>query len=662
MTPSQMYRRTGYRKPDALLAGADAAVHSLGGRFQRRSAIVRELLAEAAEVDAMEPAWKELGDHELRRRLHGFREEFRRGGRDAERDLLSALAGLREAAHRKLGLRAFPVQLAGALALHRGKLVEMATGEGKTLTAGLAAALSGWNPHPTHVITVNDYLVKRDAEWLGPFYRFCGVSVGTVTAGQAPEERRAGHAADVTYTTSKELLADFLRDRLRLGGLRYPEQRLVRNLVRPVDREEREGIVLRGLHAAIVDEADSVLIDEAVTPLIISMPRENKALEDVVSLGARIVEPLVKGEHYRVDLRYREIELTAAGREAIEEGCKKLPGIWRGHHRRDELIKQALVAREFFLKDKQYVVVDDKIVIVDEFTGRQMPQRSWRQGMHQAIEAKEGVAISHPTETTARLSFQRFFRFFERLSGMTGTGNEAADEFWRIYRLPVVRIPTNRPCIREQLPERVFLEGDEKWAAIVEEIKRVHATGRPILVGTRSVNASQKLAELLKVERMNFQLLNAVHHLEEAQIIADAGQRDRITIATNMAGRGTDIKLGKGVADLGGLHVIGTERHESGRVDRQLFGRSGRQGDAGSARMFSCMEDELLRRHLNKAVRGGAVSLFRARVPMARGAAISALKRAQSAAERFAFKQRKGVLATDTWMEDALAFTGLEDV
>lgn len=657
-----MYRRTGYRRPDPLLSGIDATVHSVAGRFTRRSGIARQFLQDAEAVDKMECDWTGLSDHDLRLRLHEFREQFRRGGEQAEAELLPALAGLREAAHRKLGLRAFPVQLAGALALYRGKLVEMATGEGKTLTAGLAAALSGWNPQPTHVITVNDYLVKRDAEWLGPFYRFCGASVGYVVGGSSPDERRAGHACDITYTTSKELLADFLRDRLRMGGLRHPEQRLIRNLLRPGGGSGQGDLVLRGLHSAIVDEADSVLIDEAVTPLIISAPKENKALENVVSMAARIVSPLEKGTHYRVDQRYREIDLTDAGRDAVEEECENLPGIWRGLHRRDELIQQALVAREFFLKDKQYVVVDGKIVIVDEFTGRQMPQRSWRQGMHQAIEAKEGIQISHPTETTARLSFQRFFRFFEKLSGMTGTANEAADEFWRIYRLPVVRIPTNKRCIRQRLPERVFVSETEKWAAIVEEIKAVHASGRPILVGTRSVNSSQKLADLLKTERLNFQLLNAVHHLEEAQIVADAGQRDRITIATNMAGRGTDIKLGKGVSELGGLHVIGTERHESGRVDRQLFGRSGRQGDAGSARMFSCLVDELPRRHLNMAVRGSALSLLKSGFPMSRSAGLAALKRAQSAAERFSFKQRKSVLATDTWMEDALAFTGMEDV
>jgi len=662
MTPSQFYRRTGYRKPRKLLSGADAAVNSLTGWVKRRSKVLDNLMSDAAEVDAMAPEWSELSDHELRQRLHGFREEFRRGGRAAEENLLPALAGLREAAERTLGLRPFRVQIAGALALHRGYLAEMATGEGKTLTAGLAAALSGWNPHPCHVITVNDYLVKRDAQWMGPFYKFCDIKVGTVTGGEQPEDRRKGHNQDITYTTSKELLADFLRDRLRLAHLKQPAQRLVRNLLQPRRAAELNEAVLRGLHTVIVDEADSVLIDEAVTPLIISSPKENKALESVVAMASRIVKPLKKGRDYKVDIKYREIDLTDEGRDRISDQCDRLPGIWRSYDRREELIQQALVAREFFLKDKQYIVVDNKIVIVDEFTGRPMPQRSWRQGMHQAIEAKEGVEISHPTETTARLSFQRFFRFFHKISGMTGTAREAAREFWQVYRLPVISIPTNKPCVRVQESDRVYPLEAEKWTGVVEEIKRVHATGRPVLVGTRSVISSQKVADLLVEEGLQFQLLNAVHLMEEAQIISAAGEHGRITIATNMAGRGTDIKLGDGVSELGGLHVIGTERHESGRVDRQLFGRCGRQGDPGSVRMFISLEDELVKRHTGKLLASSVNSLLKSGLPGSRSAVHAAFSRAQGNAQKLAVKQRKAVLTTDTWMDEALSFTGVEDV
>lgn len=662
MTPSQFYRRTGYRKPRKLLSGADAAVNSLTGWVKRRSKVLDNLMSDAAEVDAMAPEWSELSDHELRQRLHGFREEFRRGGRAAEENLLPALAGLREAAERTLGLRPFRVQIAGALALHRGYLAEMATGEGKTLTAGLAAALSGWNPHPCHVITVNDYLVKRDAQWMGPFYKFCDIKVGTVTGGGQPEDRRKGHNQDITYTTSKELLADFLRDRLRLAHLKQPAQRLVRNLLQPRRAAELNEAVLRGLHTVIVDEADSVLIDEAVTPLIISSPKENKALESVVAMASRIVKPLKIGRDYKVDIKYREIDLTDEGRGRISDQCDRLPGIWRSYDRREELIQQALVAREFFLKDKQYIVVDNKIVIVDEFTGRPMPQRSWRQGMHQAIEAKEGVEISHPTETTARLSFQRFFRFFHKISGMTGTAREAAREFWQVYRLPVISIPTNKPCVRVQESDRVYPLEAEKWTGVVEEIKRVHATGRPVLVGTRSVISSQKVADLLVEEGLQFQLLNAVHLMEEAQIISAAGEHGRITIATNMAGRGTDIKLGDGVSELGGLHVIGTERHESGRVDRQLFGRCGRQGDPGSVRMFISLEDELVKRHTGKLLASSVNSLLKSGLPGSRSAVHAAFSRAQGNAQKLAVKQRKAVLTTDTWMDEALSFTGVEDV
>jgi preprotein translocase subunit SecA len=329
-----------------------------------------------------------------------------------------------------------------------------------------------------------------------------------------------------------------------------------------------------------------------------------------------------------------------------------LPGFWRGEQRRAELVRTALVAREFFQRDRQYILSDGKVVIVDEFTGRPMPQRTWREGLHQAIEAKEGIELSDPTETVARMSFQRFFRCFHRLSGMTGTAWEAAAEFWQIYRLPVVRIPTNRPCVRRHWPDRIFREEASKWAAVADEIERIHRTGRPLLVGTRSVAASEHLARQLKSRGLEFHVLNATRLAEEAMIVSVAGERGRVTIATNMAGRGTDIRLGPGVAELGGLHVIATERHESGRVDRQLFGRSGRQGDPGSAQAFVSAEDELVRRHLPKA----AQRILRSTENRAFVKAAFAL--AQRRAQRLAWKQRAAVLRSDAWLDEALSFAG----
>jgi len=613
------------------------------------------LLRQAAAVDALAGEWLELTDHDLQTRLLELRQQFRRDGEVPEELQLRALAAIREAADRKLGMRPFPVQLAGALALHRGLLAEMATGEGKTLTAGLAAIFAGWARRPCHVVTVNDYLVERDSEWLRPLYTFCGVRVGCVTGWMQPPERLKGHGCDVTYTTSKELLADFLRDRLRLGPFQDPARRLIRQMLSP-QLQAQDGLVMRGLHTAIVDEADSVLIDEAVTPLIIAAPRPNESLREAARLACDMVAGLDPISDYHAELRYKEIELTRSGLRKLVEQANHLPGLWQGQERRLELVTQALVAREFFHRDKQYIIENDQVVIVDEFTGRPMPQRTWRQGMHQAVEAKEGLPISDPSETVARLSFQRFFRCFHRLSGMTGTAYESAGEFWQVYRLPVVRIPVNRRCIREQWPDRVFADEQSKREAILTEIQRLHATGRPLLVGTRSVLVSEWFAGGLAERGLEVKLLNATKLKEEAQIVALAGEEGRITIATNMAGRGTDIKLGRGVVRLGGLHVIATERHESGRVDRQLFGRSGRQGDPGSAQAFVSAEDELVRRYLPMITQRALHKVLCWKTPSHTRLAAAAFKQAQGKAQALAFQQRRNVLQSDLWLEESLSF------
>jgi preprotein translocase subunit SecA len=658
ITPTQDYRRAWHQPPSKLHKGLDAQVNSWIGCYKRRKKLLEDLEREAQKIEDQAAALSSLSDHLIRNKLMDFRIQFRRGGRDIEPLVTDALAVIREVADRQVGLRPYPVQLVGALALHRGYLAEMATGEGKTLTAGLAAVLAGWTKRPTHIITVNDYLVRRDEEWIKPIYQFCGVSVGYVTADMKPEERRREYAADVTYTTSKEALADFLRDRIHLGALQDPTRRLIRKMLAP-QQFAQDGLVMRGLDTAIVDEADSVLIDEAVTPLIISTPHKNEDLREASATANDIVQQLLPGKDYEVDARYREVHLTDHGKDRLAELCSTYSGLWRGTDRRLDLIKQALTAREFFLKGKQYVLSNDgKVVIVDEFTGRPMPQRSWRQGLHQAVEAKEGVNITDPTETIARLSFQRYFRLYRRMSGMTGTASEAADEFWQIYKLPVIKIPTNRPCIRAQWPERIFSAENDKWEAIAEEVVKVHQTGRPILVGTRNVANSELLAGLLEQRGVSYRLLNAVRHHEEAQIIADAGQKARITIATNMAGRGTDIKLGPTVAELGGLHVIATERHESGRVDRQLFGRAARQGDPGSAQAFVSIDDELLRRYLHPAIYKQVRAVVKGSLPGKQKLTEGAFKMAQNNAQRLAYRQRSSVLRTDDWLDEALSFAG----
>lgn len=657
MLPAQDFRRTHLKLPEKLYKGLDGSLYGLIGRVHRRGGIARSLKKEAERIS--EKAWdlRHLAEGRIRERLRDLQVQFRRQKRDCESLLPEALAHMVEASHRTLGLRPYPVQIMGAMALHKGCLAEMATGEGKSLTACLPAVLAAWTGRPCHFVTVNDYLAERDAAEMRPFYQFCGVSLGCVISQMDPRERRLKYGEGVVYTTLKELVADFLRDRLILGALHDPSRRLLRQILQPRLREV-EGTVLRGLDTAIVDEADSVLIDEAVTPLIISRTQENKPLVEACIHAYRIARSLESGEDYLKNLKYREIRFTKKGRNKIEEDAKRLPGIWRGPARREELVQQALTAREFYSLEKQYVIQDGKVAIVDEFTGRLMPNRTWRHGLHQAVEAKEGLEVNDPSETLARLSFQKFFRFFRKLSGMTGTAREATSELWHIYGLPVMTIPTNRPCIRKMFPDSVFATGEEKWQAVVREIVKWHQTGRPVLVGTRSVRASEKLASMLEGEHLAFNLLNAVRHKEEARIVAAAGEEACITIATNMAGRGTDIKLGRGVKELGGLHVMATERHESGRIDRQLFGRCARQGDPGGAQAFMSVDDELIRRFVPAAMRTRLAGALRHRAPISKRLAKTALHQAQRSAQRLAYKQRKNVLQMDTWLEEALSFTG----
>lgn len=647
--PSDDYHRLHLRALKPPPRGLDAlAYHGVGmaGRIGGRR---KKLEALAAQVQTHAPALATLSDRHLRDQLERHRTAFLRGRGDREGQTDRALAAICEAAFRTIGLRPYPVQILGALTLDHNCLAEMATGEGKTLTASLAAVLAGWTGMPCHILTVNDYLARRDANWFKPLYQFCGLHAACVTEEMDPELRRQQYSQPIVYTTSKELLADFLRDRLRLQRVSDPQRRLIRHLLKPA-AAAREGLVLRGLHTAIVDEADSLLIDEAVTPLIIAQPRENPLLKAAVTAAGELAASFRAGEHYETDMRYRELKLNDQGIELLKTLSGKLPPVWRGPARSLELVEQALTARDLFLRDTHYVVRQEKVQIVDEFTGRIMANRSWSEGLHQAVEAKEGLDITEPNETVARMSFQRFFRLFPRLSGMTGTAAEARKPLWHIYGLPIVRIPTHRPVRRTVLPERIFAGRLEKWEAVAEEVARLHAVGRPVLIGTRSVRFSEELAAELALRGLQYNLLNAVRHEEEARIVAEAGLPGKITIATNMAGRGTDIKLGHGIAEAGGLHVIATERHESGRIDRQLFGRCARQGDPGSVQVFVSLDDELFRRFLPETLRKGLAGNPN------RTAVLSALNAAQKSAERQAFRRLGSVLSTDNWLDESLSF------
>jgi len=635
--------------------GLDALWDNVSGRFAQAVPRRARLIKRAERIVALgEKRFASMGQEALREAVEELRVRFRRV-RETREEVDLAFAAIREVAWRQMGLKPYPNQVAAALAMHQGEVAEMATGEGKTLSATMPALLAGWRGHGCHVLTVNDYLAGRDAEYTRPVYRFCGLTVAHVEESMAPPERREAYRADITYTTNKEVAADFLRDRLTLGRDRGLTPALLNKLSRRRGMGA-DGLVMRGLEHAIVDEADSVLVDEAVTPLIISGEAPNPEQTETFVEAAEIARAMEPGRDYRVNHRYREVELTDAGYRRMDAWRHGRGGLWKGARRSEELVLQALSARELFIRDSQYVIQDEKVVIVDDFTGRLMPDRTWRNGLHQAVEAKEGLEIQPPKETLARVSFQRFFRLYRSLAGMTGTAWEARGELWQIYGMPVVRIPTHRPVIRKQLPDRIFATAEAKWRAVVEEIRRVHATGQPVLVGTRSVEASEHVQSRLEAAGIDCRVLNAVRHEEEASIVADAGQKGHVTVATNMAGRGTDIKLGPGVAELGGLHVIATERHESGRIDRQLFGRSGRQGDPGSAVAFMSLDDELTERYAPAWRRNVLRRLGRQEFSTERARRL--FERAQHRAEKLALTQRKGVMKTDDWLDEFLGFAG----
>lgn len=650
--PADDALRTDVEEPRKVLKGLDAVVNGGIGWWKRRSGFgARELERVAETAEGVMEGLSGEGDARVEAMLWDLRVEVRCGAGEVEEGMLLGVLG--EAARRRLHLKPYRVQLMAAAALRGGYLAEMATGEGKTLAVALAAVASGWRREPCHVITANDYLARRDAKTLEGFYKFCGVTVGAVTGGTEQGERREVYECDVVYTTAKELTADYLRDRLRLGDLADSERRTVRRL-RQAKRRAVPEMVTRGIKAALVDEADSLLVDEAVTPLLISQAREDEAMEAATVRAGEVAVELREGRDYTVDYEWKSVALKDGADDEVERGATGLPGAFSSRHWFRPLVEQALQARLFFLRERQYVVKERKVVIVDEYTGRLMPGRTWKGGLHQAVEAKEGLPITAPTATLARVSFQRFFRLFGSLGAITGTAREAAGEFWQMYGLPFVVVPPNRPCVREQLPDVVFAEEDEKWDAVVREIVWLHEKRRPVLVGTRSVEASEMLAERLRGEKLSFRLLNAVRSNEEAVIISAAGREGAITIATNMAGRGTDIVLGDGVAGNGGLHVIATERHDAGRIDRQLFGRAGRQGDAGSARAYLSLADEVVVRYAPGWLAWFTEGYFGRALPGGRRLALWAMHSGQRRSERKAVRLRRAVAQQDEWLDDAL--------
>ena len=607
----------------------------------------------AERVLAAGPALEALTDAELATHVTQLSARLARLG--LPRGLaVEAFALIREASGRTLGMSHFPVQIIGACALLQGDIAEMATGEGKSLTGALAAATVALARIPVHVVTVNEYLARRDAEELAPLFEFLGLSVGWIESDQSPQERKAMYARDITYCVNKDLVFDYLKDGLGVDGSSAGRQRPITRFLDGRLAPDRQ--VLRGLHYAIVDEADSIFVDEARTPLIISSQGEKSEGEDDLTVALDIARRLV-GQLWILHAAERSVRLTPAGCEAVVRLTQELGGMWRFRRAREQMVEQALAALHLYLPDRQYIVVDSKVHIVDESTGRTMPDRTWEHGLHQLIERKEGLEPTARRETISRLTYQRFFCRYLRLAGMTGTGAEIAPEVRSVYGIDTLRIPTNRPLARRYLGEQVFLRAESRWDAVLLRIREEVGRGRAVLVGARSVVASEHLSAMLAESGIEHTLLNARHAADEAAIVAAAGQPGRVTVATDKAGRGTDIKLHADVRAAGGLHVILTEYHESRRVDRQLFGRAGRQGDPGSCESLVALEDEIFRAHAPALAKAIARSYGqREKLPGWLARVVRVL--AQSAAERRNARVRKRTLEGEKHKSRSLAFAG----
>ncbi len=629
---------------------------------------LKKLRPFVSAINELEPAIQKLTDHQLQAKTAAFKEKLKQGA-SLEDILIESFAVVREVARRTINMRHFDVQLMGGIVLHQGKIAEMKTGEGKTLVATLPAYLNALEGKGVHIVTVNDYLARRDAEWMGPIYKFLGLSVGVIQHEMADYDRKKAYLCDITYGTNNEFGFDYLRDNMKF---------------------RLEDMVQRGHHYAIVDEVDSILIDEARTPLIISGPTEEST--DLYFRIDNFVRRLQKDRHFKVDEKTRTVSLLEEG-VAEAEKFFRVPNLYDlAHMDLVHHINQALKAHHLFKRDVDYMVKDGKVIIVDEFTGRLMPGRRYSDGLHQALEAKERVRVEQEYQTLASVTFQNYFRMYKKLAGMTGTAATEAAEFMAIYHLDVVEIPTNKPLIRYEYPDVVYRTAKEKWEAVVEEIIKAHQQGRPVLVGTTSIEKSEHLSSLLRKRGIKHVVLNAKYHEQEARIIAQAGRVGAVTIATNMAGRGVDILLGGNpefmakenlrragiepekatpeqweealaqakkiteeehvkVVALDGLYVIGTERHESRRIDNQLRGRAGRQGDPGASKFFLSLEDDLMRIFGSDRISG-----LMARIGMKEGVPIEhpmvtrAIERAQKQVEAQNFSIRKHLLEYDDVM------------
>ena len=620
-------------------------------------------------IGAREAELQAISDVELKERSLCLRQRARLGEKP-ERLMLDAFALVREAGRRAKNMRHFDVQLLGGMTLVERGLAEMQTGEGKTLTATLPLYVFALYGKGTHLSTVNDYLARRDAELMQPVYAALGLTVGVVESGSEPDDRRAAYACDITYGTGKEFGFDFLRDKILLRGREDAGSDLIGRLIGEPSGKGQEQPVQRGLFFMLVDEADSVLIDDAGTPLVIAGAAGKVPPRDAARyhFAAEHAKRFVDRRDYRLDLRTQRVELTFAGREKVRGLSQPREMSAVGVVTLYEDVERAILIERLYRRDRNYLVRDEPepgdsaVAIVDEFTGRVAEGRKWRNGLHQAVEAKEKVELTGDGGQAARITVQEFFLRYRHLAGMSGTARDSAGELKRIYKLRVRAIPTNRPPIRKRLSTRILPTTDAKWTAIVTEIQELNAVGRPVLIGTRSIDRSLELSARLRKLDIEHEILNAHEEPREADIVSRAGERGRVTVATNMAGRGTDIRLGEGVRELGGIHVIVTEMHEAARIDRQLVGRSGRQGDPGSFRYLLSVEDDLLREGLSPR---RAAKLKKLGVGLAVETVLSPklerwFKKAQRAVEKRKFRQRKRLLAAEKQRNESAKPLGLD--
>ena len=634
----------------------DATVQRMTSPFARRfrarqlgsENFLKRVRHEAARLEKLTAV-------ELRDRAVVLRQALQRQGL-IEVLCARAFAIIREFSGRTLGMRHFDNQIMGGWAMLRGMAAEMGTGEGKTLMATLPACTAAMAGIPVHLITVNDYLAGRDCELMSPLYNVLGVSVAAITEELDDlQARQAVYACDIAYCTNQAVAFDYLRDRVTMG---YRQGRLYRSIDGLRSGKTDSRLLLRGLCFGIVDEADSVLIDEARTPLKLSGPAANQVDRRVLGQALLFADQIENhGDAYLID-NARSVVLTDAGKARLAELCEGRDRPWSSPRRRELMIRQALSAKHLFTKDQQYLVRDGEIQIIDENTGRVMPDRSWELGLHQMIEAKERLEITDPAESLARITYQRFFRRYLRLGAMTGTAQEVAGELWSVYRLPVVTIPSNKPSRRRSFPTRIHRTADEKWRDVVARAKSMQDTKRAVLIGTRSVETSEQLSELLHQAGLEHEVLNARQDRREAEIVAQAGKPGRITVATNMAGRGTDIHLDPDVAEAGGLHVIATERNEARRIDRQLFGRCARQGDPGSVEAILSWEDEIIDSCAFRPILG-LVWKIDCQMQIAYWTGLALARAAQREVERRHARMRRNLLKQDQRLDDVFAISGL---